>query len=215
MLIMEKSFNYANIEIKSGKVTNVGGLIGNTTSGSLVKKSGNNGNIIASASEIGGVIAMASSGGVVNDVYNKGNITNIFDNGRVFGISSSIVNDSESKVMNIYNIGNLECKGYVVLGISQNIPGGSKNIYNAGKTTLLEGTTNGKIYEISNSMNVSEITNIYYIDSPGSKGPIGDGKTYDMNKTSEELKAMAPVLGSGFKADTKNINKGYPILAWE
>ena len=113
MLIMEKSFNYANIEIKSGKVTNVGGLIGNTTSGSLVKKSGNNGNIIASASEIGGVIAMASSGGVVNDVYNKGNITNIFDNGRVFGISSSIVNDSESKVMNIYNIGNLECKGYV------------------------------------------------------------------------------------------------------
>ena len=34
-------------------------------------------------------------------------------------------------------------------------------------------------------------------------------------KSSEELKAIAEILGESFKQDENNINQGYPVLAWQ
>ena len=35
------------------------------------------------------------------------------------------------------------------------------------------------------------------------------------SKTVAQMKALASTLGSDFKADTNNINNGYPILSWQ
>lgn len=95
---------------------------------------------------------------------------------------------NSSSISNCYNIGIIECDFIEYAGIV-GYTGKSQN---------------------------NKIENNYYLENV-INGISNDRIIIDgiEHKTSEELKAMASVLGSAFKQDTNNINNGYPIFSWQ
>lgn len=130
--------------------------------------------------------------------------------------------------MNCYNTGTIT--GYNHAGgiVAFELGGGSnaksivKNCYNRG--TVKATSTNewfngaGGITGNRGSTGSSTYSNNYWLSTSGPTYGIGgdiNNNTGATSKTASQLKALTSTLGSAYKADSNNINSGYPILSWQ
>jgi hypothetical protein len=71
----------------------------------------------------------------------------------------------------------------------------------------------------TNNSGVSTVTNCWYLEGSAPGGGYYSGNTADNSgsRTSEQMKSedFLNTLGSAFAADSRNINNGYPVLAWQ
>lgn len=98
-----------------------------------------------------------------------------------------------------------------------------KNCYNIGKITGSQSEyQSGIVCIVYSAKNTLSFSNNYFLSTCGGRTEVYDGsasvyKTIGgiSSKTETELKALTSTLGSNYKNDTKNINRGYPILSWQ
>ncbi len=112
----------------------------------------------------------------------------------------------------------------IVAGIvGQSHMGEISNCYNTGRTSVITTITdtivNGGI--IGYCDNGTTIKNNYWLStySPSGIAQLDEGTTGNYEAieilSEEEMQKMATNLGNDYKQDTRNINKGYPILNWQ
>lgn len=183
-----------NVEIKgSGRNkygTYVGGIVGNTDTNTgrnnIIKNCSNAATISGEWLYVGGISGVMS--GDIVGCYNKGKITNNRYTGGIIGI-----NVGQSNISDCYNIGDINGTDYI---------GGI-----AGESHPSSGTLN-----INNTYSIGTI-----IGSEKTGDIIGywakEGTSSNCYTVEDEI--TAEKLGSAFKQDTNNINKGYPILNWQ
>jgi putative cell wall-binding protein len=183
--------------INSGSV-NGSNRVGGITGGNLGIKDGisvdqcvNHGDVSANGNNVGGISGYVQK--PVSSCYNTGTILGkISDSNTGIGGIAGYVDNSQ--VTNCYNIGLVSCSA------------------DAAATRI------GSIIGIWAS-NLSSKGN-YYLQNDAVSG-IGfcthEDKAPDAteSKTVDQMKALAPILGDPYVADTDQINGGYPILAWQ
>ena len=83
------------------------------------------------------------------------------------------------------------------------------NSYNVGKINIAHIGSG-----IIGTLLTGKLENNFYLENivNGGNGTPFDGSTA---KTMEEMKNIYTSLGNAFKADSNNINNGYPILSWQ
>lgn len=216
--------------ITGGRST--GGVCGDAGVGTTVENCLNSGNINSLYGMAGGVVSKGAET-VIESCVNVGNISGASG---AAGIAYENIYKTTGKTVtrNCYNTGDIllrrEDTGNIYVGgVLGRSYGSSKdstviatieNCYNAG-TVSTEGTK-GFLYAgaISGYFSKVETKNLYYLRGCGAVG-IGNGTIADTTtavaKSEDELKSseMLTTLGEAFKADTENINQGYPILAWQ
>ena len=167
---------------------NVGGVAGYVQSNSseAMSECFNTGSVTG-ASVVGGLTGNLYNGGTISDCYNTGSVTASGTAGGLLGNfrASTVRNSYSSTVPSAAKAG-------TVAGRLE-WPGGQKtlsNVYVPQNDTVTETVGN------LNSCNIQNGTAI--------------------PKTKDELKALTSTdLSDKFAADSKNINSGYPILAWQ
>ena len=213
-----KCKNYANITAGGDASYYVGGITGYLGSGT-VEQCLNSGNIIGSATYKGGITGLAYSYSYYCTIFscvNKGNITNKYASDRASGICCRC--QGNTTINNCYNTGtilsdnqsNNFAVGILLEDIGDNIT--IENCYNAGGVNL-----GGRpiIYSFDPE---DYVKNCYFNkDIHAQNNP---GQNIEFNATgltTEEMRApdFLTMLGNAFKADTNNINNGFPILSWE
>ena len=178
-----------------------------------------------------------SSGGIANwllsakiqNSYNTSEVVCNFNSEVSFGYQEGLSGGIEAgspdsnSIINCYNTGTISAPGCYAGGIA----GGTemytiKNCYNIGSVTGKENYTGS----ICGYDSWSTINNCYYLTENVAIGT-DDYDTEDeyyevdrkdiLSKTEEQMKSADTVsgLGSAFVLDVKNINNGYPILAWQ
>ncbi len=216
---ISNSFNSGTVSMNANE-EKVGGITG-SIDGNILNCS-NEGNVNSNANKVGGITGSIHSEGIIDQCFNKGqvngnenvggivgyegeNIKNCYNTGIVTGTRDvgGIVGRNEGKVSNCYNIGKISGDTRVggIVGLN--------NSYNSPSQNLsVRGT----------------IRNTYSLDSAcedlcGQNNTNGDGAIIENSsiKTEQEMKSLAPTLGSAFKDDyeEENINDGYPILSWQ
>ena len=196
----------------------VGGIIGTVNKNATISKCYNTGNITGKTM-VGGIVGNNMTG-VIKDCYNIGNITGTveqmaFLNFCVGGIVGQHIN--QAKVLNCYNTGEINSRD--AAGIVGNISTESsiENCYNVG--IVANSQTGEYIAGIVNYINETKgknsINNTYYLENVVNQGNDTKNVNGISHKTSEEMKNIHNLLGIAFKADTNNINNGYPILSWQ
>jgi putative cell wall-binding protein len=183
--------------INSGSVNGsnrVGGIAGGNLGikdGISVDQCVNHGDVSANGNNVGGISGYVQK--PVSSCYNTGTILGKTSdaNTGIGGIAGYVDN---SQVTNCYNIGLVSCSA------------------DAAATRI------GSIAGIWAS-NLTSKGN-YYLQSDAVRG-IGyctqEDKAPDAteSKIVEQIKALAPILGDAYVADTDQINGGYPVLAWQ
>lgn len=182
---------------KVGNVASVGGLAGamiNTT----VTNCGNEGNITG-VKNLGG-LCYELYGGTMTGCYNTGRITATGTYvGGLMGYAK------QATVTNVYNTGDVSTEKTLVGGLIGVMEKSAlTNAYTTGKVTT--AAASGAIGAAVGS--ADQVSNVYYL---GGASAIGDENA--TAKTAEELKALAPTLGSSFKENTGC--GGYPLLVWQ
>ncbi len=182
---------------KVGNAASVGGLAGamiNTT----VTNCGNEGNITG-VKNLGG-LCYELYGGTMTGCYNTGRVTATGTYvGGLMGYAK------QTTVTNVYNTGDVSTEKTLVGGLIGVMEKSAlTNAYTTGKVTT--AAASGAIGAAVGS--ADQVSNVYYL---GSASAIGDENA--TAKTAEELKALAPTLGSSFKENTGC--GGYPLLAWQ
>ena len=182
---------------KVGNAASVGGLAGamiNTT----VTNCGNEGNITG-VKNLGG-LCYELYGGTMTGCYNTGRVTATGTYvGGLMGYAK------QTTVTNVYNTGDVSTEKTLVGGLIGVMEKSSlTNAYVSGKVTT--AAASGAIGAAVGS--ADQVSNVYYL---GSASAIGDENA--TAKTAEELKALAPMLGSSFKENTGC--GGYPLLVWQ
>ena len=182
---------------KVGNAASVGGLAGamiNTT----VTNCGNEGNITG-VKNLGG-LCYELYGGTMTGCYNTGRVTATGTYvGGLMGYAK------QTTVTNVYNTGDVSTEKTLVGGLIGVMEKSSPtNAYVSGKVTT--AVASGAIGAAVGS--ADQVSNVYYL---GGASAIGDENA--TAKTAEELKALAPTLGSSFKENTGC--GGYPLLAWQ
>ena len=159
---------------------------------------------------VGGIVGVCANNSIVVNCYNSGNLKGSYNVGGIVG------NSITSQVINCYNNGDIEAirpAGIAGQAVHRSVV---ENCYNIGMITKIQGDTNAVHFGIVAIVNEEdEIKNCYYLNGTVNNGndiEECDGVT---SKNSEELKALAPVLGNSFKEDINEINDGYPILYWQ
>ena len=226
---VENCINKANLKAAG---TNFGGIVGTNVKGSKVKNCGNIGNmegttmvggivgnnagmvlycfnegIIQSNNSVGGICGVTT--GNIKMSYNKGNI--ITQTTNAGGIVGAI--EGEGDVVDSYNIGDITGTGSNIGGIIGLIADEKAkllNSYNIGKITS-NNNFGGGIVGVFLSGNIQ---NCYFLENVVNEGN-GTNIEGIQKQSSEELKAIAEILGEAFKQDEDNINQGYPVLAWQ
>ena len=190
---VKNSYNSGNISVtmKSGQYAQIGGIVRSLDYGT-VENSYNLGNILATInnsvqeSSIGGIVADISSDATLQNIYNRGEISIDLNGAQVY--SGGIVGRCRGTINNGYSIANII------------------NVKNQLNCLI------GKIAGLINPTGI--ITNIFY--TKNNAYAVNNSIECQINLISdEELKKLAPTLGSAFKEDTNNINNGYPILSWQ
>ena len=167
----------------------VGGIVGSATNGVTITECVNSGAITGENMQVGGIVGNAASGvTAITDCYNTGVITGFNQVGGIIGqATKSSAYDSMT------------------------------NCYSTGTCSLT--TTNTGVGSLAgNKSNNGTITNSYGLDTAAASLVGGaTSVTGAAMKTADEMKAadFAAALGEAFAADSKAINSGYPILAWE
>ncbi len=186
-----------------GSVTgsgNVAGIVGYLSEGNI-KNCGSNADVNGS-SAVGGVVGYVGGASSVIGCYNSGSVTGT--TGYIGGVTGQ--HWRAGTVENCYNTGVVT--GPATVG---GVAGGHKaasptltNCYNAGMVIDSAGNANniGAVIGASRGTN----SGCFYLRGTGtdSKNGIAETDTLD-----------AAALGIGFKADDDNLNRGYPILAWQ
>ena len=196
-----------NISINGGTVR--AGVVGYLYDGSKVNNCYNNATIEGTET-VGGIVGVCANNSIVVNCYNSGNLKGSYNVGGIVG------NSITSQVINCYNNGDIEAirpAGIAGQAVHRSVV---ENCYNIGMITKIQGDTNAVHFGIVAIVNEEdEIKNCYYLNGTVNNGndiEECDGVT---SKNSEELKALAPVLGNSFKEDINEINDGYPILYWQ
>ena len=156
---------------------------------------------------IGGIVGV--NYGTVQRCFNSGTISvdigvNTVANSAMGGITG--YNNNNAIINSCYNKGKIAGNATNVAFVG-GIAGSGANIqncYNYGNVST--ACAMKYIGGIVGSQHV--VTNSYYLNTCGATGA-------GTSKTSAQLKALTSTLGNGFKADSKNINGGYPILEWQ
>ena len=208
--IVEKCFNKGSLTVGSSTKDAhiVGGVVGlcPETYNTAVVKCFNLGNITSfmtrtTEDEVGGICGISFS--LVSSCYNMGKIT---------------LHDDSSQYPN--------CGGIVGrAGSNQGSHCTIENCYNAGNVDLVKGDSVTKIRRGSITgitFNYDKLKNNFcyiYGDLKGIGEMVGgnDGGIEEVHEYTDkvELKKIADELGADYKEDTKNINEGFPILAWQ
>ena len=197
------------------------GLFGHVSADATVTKLGVTGSVTCTNkkySQAGGIAGYMWNGATISQCFSTVDVTTNIWGGGIVGYTQS-----GAKIIDCYATGDIkatstnECYVGGVCGSSYDEDGTGvviTNCYSTGKVTGT-GKTKSFVGGVSAAKNAT-YTNCFYIDgnvtgaSP-SKGMTGKGEA----KTADELKALAATLGSSFKADTANINNGFPILVWQ
>ena len=185
----------------------------------------------------GSIVGYANERTTIENCYNNATILESTENSQQLGgIAGQLT--SSSNITNCFNLANISGGGGLG-GIAGMSSGNIDSCYNTGVLTGEErvGGIAGQQYnndnaKISNSYNVGKINNAdmgsgiigvlvtgklennFYLENivNGGNGTPFDGSTA---KTMEEMKNIYTSLGNAFKADSNNINNGYPILSWQ
>ena len=213
-----------------------GSIVGYANEGTTIENCYNNATILESTEN------SQQLGGIAGQLVSSSNITNCFNLANISGgsnLGGIVGNNNNAHISSCYNIGQITGYGISVGGIAGMSLGNIDSCYNTGVLTGEErvGGIAGQQYnndnaKISNSYNVGKINiahigsgiigtlvtgkleNNFYLENivNGGNGTPFDGSTA---KTMEEMKNIYTSLGNAFKADSNNINNGYPILSWQ
>ena len=162
---------------------------------------------------VGGITSVNNA--KIKNCYNAGTIQ--CENGNVGGIVGYAVAGTleMSNCYNIATIGTGSYSGGIIGDLDCNAV--INNCYNRGNITgtINKGGIIGYIY--NRSSNNITLTNCSYLTGTASSGI---GYTADSTLTVNESSTMPDVLSvingdNAFVVDTNNINRGYPILAWQ
>lgn len=196
----------------------VGGVAGVNYSGGEIIKSSNSAAISGKSNCVGGIVG--TNGGKTIQCCNLGTVTNGEETYGTGGIAG-YQDDENSIIQNCYNAGVV--KGYGRVGGIQGHTslGQVVNSYNIQNVTGVNNNNCGGVV----GTNQSIITNCYYLNmvAPNLYGSnTGTIDTLSSSKTTEEMRSseFVDLLNTGndepvWVQDTKNINNGYPILAWQ
>ena len=182
---------------KVGNAASVGGLAGAMID-TTVTNCGNEGNITG----------VKNLGGLCYELY-SGTMTGCYNTGRVTATGTYVGGlmgyAKQATVTNVYNTGDVSTEKTLVGGLIGVMEKSSlTNAYVSGKVTT--AAASGAIGAAVGS--ADQVSNVYYL---GGASAIGDENA--TAKTAEELKALAPTLGSSFKENTGC--GSYPLLAWQ
>ena len=182
---------------KVGNAASVGGLAGAMID-TTVTNCGNEGNITG----------VKNLGGLCYELY-SGTMTGCYNTGRVTATGTYVGGlmgyAKQATVTNVYNTGDVSTEKTLVGGLIGVMEKSSlTNAYVSGKVTT--AAASGAIGAAVGS--ADQVSNVYYL---GGASAIGDENA--TAKTAEELKALAPTLGSSFKENTGC--GGYPLLVWQ
>ena len=182
---------------KVGNVASVGGLAG-VMIDTTVTNCGNEGD----------VTGVNNLGGLCYELY-SGTMTGCYNTGRVTATGTYVGGlmgyAKQTTVTNVYNTGDVSTEKTLVGGLIGVMEKSAlTNAYTTGKVTT--AAASGAIGAAVGS--ADQLSNVYYL---GGASAIGDENA--TAKTAEELKALAPTLGSSFKENTGC--GGYPLLVWQ
>ncbi len=226
-----KCNNRANVTAQN----TVGGIVG-AIYGGTVTQCANNGTITLQDRGISGdwMANVVSSGGgicgvncgTISQSYNKGNLVMTRNNtsseymvlGGIVGYDGNTVGSSGS-IVDCFNKGNISGYGDYFGGVAGNTFNGTiTNAYNVGSvssTKSSNSTTGGVTGALKN---VSTIKNAYSLDTSCVRlYYLFDWNAYVggmYSRTAAQIKSLAGTLGGNWKADSSNVNSGYPILKW-
>ncbi len=207
-----------------------GGIAGGISTGVIVERCGNTGNITSTLKRTGGIAG--SAGGTINACFNTGTITGIYGVGGIAGDSGT----SDAKVTGCYNTGdvkgvspsasfkdtNAKGIGGIIGGVSITSSKASvSGCYNMGAvsntSTLTDitvggiiGCSAGKTYSGAVTGNLATATNCWYLDTTAEQG---DG----YNKSASGITAKtAKQIADGDIGDGWLMGSdGHPILGWQ
>ena len=182
---------------KVGNVASVGGLAGAMID-TTVTNCGNEGD----------VTGVNNLGGLCYELY-SGTMTGCYNTGRITATGTYVGGlmgyAKQATITNAYSTGDVTTEKTLMGGLIGVMEKSSlTNAYVSGKVTT--AVASGAIGAAVGS--ADQVSNVYYL---GSASAIGDENA--TAKTAEELKALAPTLGSSFKENTGC--GGYPLLAWQ
>ncbi len=191
------------------------GLFSDIGYGGKIKNLGVEGQITAENfnSAIGGIVGYLEKNGSVENCYSAVKI--VGGNSSVGGIAGGTQMDSS--ITNCYNVGEVSGKAKVA-GIAGNGEYSTiENCYSAGTVTAVGSNTKAAAITYGEKVSTSSgVQNCYYLENILVVNGIGGNNiAFRKQKTEEELKGLASTLGSAYKADTGNVNNGYPLLTWQ
>lgn len=169
-----------------------GSVKGNRSVGGIVGKIGktSGGAFIENCANFASVSGTDAkgTGGIVGAAWNGGEIRNCYNAGKINNSHNAyggIAGSNEIRLVNCYNIGAVTGAGTSAAVATENGGGSYVNCY------WLAGTADMGVYNVTTGGVVM--------------------------KTAAEMKSedFLGTLGSAFAKDTQNINKGYPVLAWQ
>ena len=180
-----------------GSTSSVGGLAGAMID-TTVTNCGNEGD----------VTGVNNLGGLCYELY-SGTMTGCYNTGRITATGTYVGGlmgyAKQATVTNVYNTGDVSTEKTLVGGLIGVMEKSAlTNAYTTGKVTT--AAASGAIGAAVGS--ADQVSNVYYL---GGASAIGDENA--TAKTAEELKALAPTLGSSFKENSGC--GGYPLLVWQ
>ena len=221
----------------------VGGLVGGTDTANVaftltMERCSNaaavSGYAISAQMGVGGLVGVLRNGGTIKDCFNTGTVTNKSTNGSAAVGGLVGYNNSDLKtpltLTDVYNTGIItaassgtRCAG----GLVGNAAWGFKMTNAYGTMTVKVGDSYGGIIvgTVQNTVSVSNIyselirgknrdCHVYLNDGAGRMSAVKDNKMFNDTEMKAPNKLLAQ-LGGTFAEDTANINKGYPVLAWQ
>ena len=223
-----------NVEVSADVTSNVAsssygtaGLVGKVSGTTTITNCGVTGTVsntatsTSSAVYIGGLVGYQAANLTINDSYTTCEVTssNLYSSSSTGGLIGKESNYYTLSATNCYTTGAVTAaKGYAggmsgYIYCSASYKHSYTNCYTAGSVTVTGAANNAYGFAYSYASTGYNFTNCYY-NSINTNG-CNRTDTAITAKTSDELKDLASTPGSGFRADTQNINNGYPILDWQ
>ena len=234
---IEECFNKGDINVNGGNVMiSVGGILGATNQADnfSIKNCYNNAKIQGSTSTnwsnyVGGIAGYLNSTNLSN-CYNVGAIIGIkngnITQGDLFGVGGILGRQGNNTLINnVFNIGTVTNQNYYEDFAMGGIAGGTmgttnmsiNNAYNIGSIDV-NGLSNEQVGSIVGS-NLITLSNCYYLKGTYDIGVAGSETTVGVTQLDsfDKFPSVLDVVNgeNAFKADTNNINNGYPILEWQ
>ena len=236
---IEKCFNKGNITANGGNTTvNVGGITGSLTfngNNCSLKNCYNNAKIWGKSSNVYylnyvGGIAGGINSATLSNCYNIGEVIGSKNENEISDLSAGIggiigLQSNNTEISNVFNVGKVISKNS---GTNLNVGGIAgrtenkttnkmNNAYNIGaiETNDLSSSQVGGIA----GSNLVTLTNCFYLKGTYDIGVAGSETITGVTQLDglDEFPSVLEVVNgeNAFKADTNNINNGYPILEWQ